>query len=132
MRLLELYSRDGSMKNSNDLFQRQDDIEATFNPEAWEAAQEQQKWYEDNEMDSDSYIPVKRVIEKGEHEIDFTVLPEDSNEASPGYRGLQRVKRNAGHPDYDKNVMQEEPLFEPALTDDDASLIQDAHRRLGR
>lgn len=133
MKLFEFYEKNHPNNSAEDFFRRQDEVEKVFNIEAWNAQQIQKEFYRKNQMvDSDS-VPVFDKPPTEHIEDQWTNLPDDSEYTSSGYKGLQNVKRRAGHPkdEIDMTVPHSDPASEQVLPPDQQSLIDDALKRLG-
>ena len=83
-----------------------DDIDSQFNPENFDERKGQLDYYEEIAQLSKGVTPVI-VSEPPEEKLysnDPSDNPEEHEIQSPGYRGEQRAKKNAGMPykDYDK------------------------------
>ena len=120
-----------SSKKEMDFFEWQDSIDARYNPEAFARKEKQAHYYEDNNLNSGPSTQVFTKAEKANKDELFTNVPVEKETASSGYRGLQNVKRRSGH-SYDKDIPQADPHTEVAISAEDAAVIKDAERRLGR
>lgn len=133
MKLFEFYEKNSAIDRAAEFFKRQEEVEQTYNPEAWDAQKKQERFYKDNQMDNPDSVPVFDKPAKVPHDERWTALPDDKKHTSSGYRGLQNVKRRADHPkdEIDLTVKHEDPHSEPPLTKDEKAIIDDALRRLG-
>jgi hypothetical protein len=128
MRLFEFFENNPQTAVDK-FFDQQRSIERTFNSEAYHAQLQQEKYYKDNNMVDNTPV-FKKPAPYNKDEM-WSNQPDHKAITSPGYRGLQNVKRRAGH-EYDKDVEHKDPHANPALSPDEHKLIKNAHRRLGR
>ena len=112
-------------KAYNDFFAKQEEIDAAYNKEAHRRSNDQRERYAKQDGNS---TPV--IIKAEPEEESWGPIPDEEEEMSAGYRGLQNVKRVAGHDEYDKEVDVVNPHDEPLLPADLEELIRKAKKRL--
>lgn len=127
MRLFEFYDKSPT-KSSEEFFNRQEEIERTFNREAYQAQEDMKSYYRKHHMDQGNAVVMPTAAPE---EDKWSNVPEDKEATSPGYRGLQNVKRRAGHCDVDLEVNHQDPHDEVALPKDEEEMIKNAKWRLG-
>jgi hypothetical protein len=128
MRLFEFYGKN-TYTTADDFFKTQEEVEKTFNYEAYRAQEDQARYYVQNNMIGN--VPVFEKPHKNPDEENWSNQPNENNVESAGYRGLQNVLRRSGH-EYDKSVDHEDPHANPILSKEEQDLIKDAQRRLTR